>query len=123
MVVYAPGGFAALIMTNLRVVKAGAFSRLYKAYAGLLVSGFVMFAGASSLIEMIYHLQLNSSMDTQLAFAGMLLDTGSKVTWGLVIAVTLASLFWFDKQRQFFIAQWEAVQTDIAQASQSGGAA
>ena len=123
MVVYAPGGFAALIMTNLRVVKAGAFSRLYKAYAGLLVSGFVMFAGASSLIEMIYHLQLNSSMDTQLAFAGMLLDTGSKLTWGLVFAVTLASLFWFDKQRQFFIAQWEAVQTDIAQASQSGGAA
>ena len=122
MVVYAPGGFAALIMTNLRVIKAGAFSRLNLAYAGLLVSGCVMFGGASSLIEMIYHLQLNSSMDTQLAFAGMVLDTGSKVTWSVVIAITAAALLWFDWQRKFFISKWELVQTDIAQASQSGGA-
>jgi branched-chain amino acid transport system permease protein len=123
MVVYAPGGFAALIMTNLRVIQAGAFKRLNTAYAGLLVSGCVMFAGAGSLIEMIYHLQLTSSIDTQLAFAGMVLDTGSKITWSVVIAITVAGLLWFDWQRKHFISKWESVQTDIAQASQSGGAA
>ena len=122
MVVYAPGGFAALIMTNLRVIQAGAFKRLNTAYAGLLVSGCVMFAGAGSLIEMIYHLQLTSSIDTQLAFAGMVLDTGNKITWSLVIAITVAGLLWFDWQRKYFISKWESVQSDIAQATQSGGA-
>ena len=121
MVVYAPGGFAALIMTNLRVIQAGAFKRLNTAYAGLLVSGCVMFAGAGSLIEMIYHLQLTSSIDTQLAFAGMVLDTGNKITWSLGVAITVAGLLWFDWQRKYFISKWESVQSDIAQASQSGG--
>jgi branched-chain amino acid transport system permease protein len=82
-----------------------------------------MFAGAGSLIEMIYHLQLTSSIDTQLAFAGMVLDTGNKITWSVVIAITVAALLWFDWQRKYFISKWESVQTDIAQASQSGGTA
>jgi len=122
MVVYAPGGFAALIMINLRVIKAGAFRRLYGVYAGLLVSGSVMFAGASSLIEMIYHLQLNSSIDTHLVFAGLRLDTHSTTDWVGTVAVMVIGLVWFDWQRKRFINRWESVQSDMAQAAQAGGA-
>jgi branched-chain amino acid transport system permease protein len=122
MVVYAPGGFAALIMINLRVIKAGAFRRLYGVYAGLLVSGSVMFAGASSLIEMIYHLQLNSSIDTHLVFAGLRLDTHSTTDWVGTVAVMVIGLVWFDWQRKRFINRWESVQSDMTQAAQAGGA-
>jgi branched-chain amino acid transport system permease protein len=122
MVVYAPGGFAALIMINMRVIKAGAFRRLYGVYAGLLVSGSVMFAGASSLIEMIYHLQLNSSIDTHLVFAGLRLDTHSTTDWVGTVAVMVIGLVWFDWQRKRFINRWESVQSDMAQAAQAGGA-
>ena len=122
MVVYAPGGFAALIMINLRVIKAGAFRRLYGVYAGLLVAGSVMFAGASSLIEMIYHLQLNSSIDTHLVFAGLRLDTHSTTDWVGTVAVMVIGLVWFDWQRKRFINRWESVQSDMAQAAQAGGA-
>jgi len=122
MVVYAPGGFAALIMINLRVIKAGAFRRLYGVYAGLLVAGSVMFAGASSLIEMIYHLQLNSSIDTHLVFAGLRLDTHSTTDWVGTVAVMVIGLVWFDWQRKRFINRWESVQSDMTQAAQAGGA-
>ena len=122
MVVYAPGGFAALIMINLRVIKAGAFRRLYGVYAGLLVAGSVMFAGASSLIEMIYHLQLNSSIDTHLVFAGLRLDTHSTTDWVGTVAIMVIGLVWFDWQRKRFINRWESVQSDMAQAAQAGGA-
>ena len=122
MVVYAPGGFAALIMINMRVIKAGAFRRLYGVYAGLLVAGSVMFAGASSLIEMIYHLQLNSSIDTHLVFAGLRLDTHSTTDWVGTVAVMVIGLVWFDWQRKRFINRWESVQSDMTQAAQAGGA-
>ena len=122
MVVYAPGGFAALIMINLRVIKADAFRRLYGVYAGLLVAGSVMFAGASSLIEMIYHLQLNSSIDTHLVFAGLRLDTHSTTDWVGTVAVMVIGLVWFDWQRKRFINRWESVQSDMTQAAQAGGA-
>jgi branched-chain amino acid transport system permease protein len=122
MVVYAPGGFAALIMINMRVIKAGAFRRLYGVYAGLLVSGSVMFAGGSSLIEMIYHLQLNSSIDTHLVFAGLRLDTHSTTDWVGTVAVMVIGLVWFDWQRKRFINRWESVQSDMTQAAQAGGA-
>ena len=62
MVMYAPGGIASLIMMNLRV------AALRQAAAGsgagtalLAATALVMLAGVAALIEMIYHLQLNSA--------------------------------------------------------------
>ena len=59
VVVYAPGGFAGLIMMNLRIAKTGALKRLLPSYAGLAVAMGLMLAGAGALVEMIYHLQLD----------------------------------------------------------------
>ena len=41
----------------------------------------VVLLGAASLIEMIYHLQLNSSMGAELHFLGATLNTGSVDSW------------------------------------------
>ena len=54
MVMYAPGGIASLVMMNLRVAKFGKFARLLGS-AGLLLAGLLVVAGASALIEMIFH--------------------------------------------------------------------
>jgi branched-chain amino acid transport system permease protein len=74
MVVYAPGGFAGLIMMNLRIAKTGALKRLLPSYAGLAVAMALMLAGAGALVEMIYHLQLDGGNGSQLAFAGWVLQ-------------------------------------------------
>ena len=115
MVVYAPGGFAGLIMMNVRVIKAGAFARLRLTYAGLFVAALLMLAGASSLIEMIYHLQLNAAIGPVLNFAGMALDTSSSSTWISAALVLLLGLAVFEWVRRRFVTAWEQIQTELAQ--------
>lgn len=115
MVVYAPGGFAGLIMMNLRVMKAGAFFRLRTSYAGLLFAAVLMFAGAGSLVEMIYHLQLNAAIGPVLNFAGMALNMDSASTWIVAILVLLLGLAVFERVRKRFVLQWDEIQTELAQ--------
>jgi branched-chain amino acid transport system permease protein len=120
MVVYAPGGFAALIMVNLRIIKAGAFRRLLGAYAGLLLSGVLMLAGASALIEMIYHMQLNAALSSQLVFAGVTLDTHDSNHWLSASALLAAGLVAFEWQRRRFMQIWEQVQSELAEKDVAG---
>jgi branched-chain amino acid transport system permease protein len=120
MVVYAPGGFAALIMVNLRIIKAGAFARLLSGYVGLLASGLLMLAGASALIEMVYHMQLNAALSSQLVFAGVTLDTHDSSHWLVGSALLLAGLAMFEWQRQRFMQVWEQVQSELAARSSTG---
>src|SRR6187402_2256568 len=77
MVMYAPGGIASLIMMNLRVAKFGKFTGLLRPYAGLLLAGLLVVAGASALIEMVYHIQLNAGTGSQFRFVGVPLDSES----------------------------------------------
>jgi branched-chain amino acid transport system permease protein len=114
MVVYAPGGFAALIMVNLRIIKAGAFGRLLSSYTGLLLSGLLMLAGASALIEMVYHIQLNAAMSSQLVFAGVTLDTHASSHWWVAGTLLLAGLGLFEWQRKRFKLVWDQVQSELA---------
>ena len=120
MVVYAPGGFAALIMVNLRIIKVGAFRRLLGAYAGLLLSGVLMLAGASALIEMIYHMQLNAALSSQLVFAGVTLDTHDSNHWLSASALLAAGLVAFEWQRRRFMQIWEQVQSELAEKDVAG---
>jgi len=115
MVVYAPGGFAGLIMMNLRVIQAGAFARLRFAYIGLSISALLMLAGAGSLIEMIYHQQLNDAIGSVLSFAGMALDTHNPLTWITAFGVLLLGTGVFEWVRKRFVLEWEQIQTELAQ--------
>jgi branched-chain amino acid transport system permease protein len=113
MVMYAPGGIASLIMMNLRVAKFGRFRPLLRPYAGLLVAGALVAAGASAIIEMIYHIQLNAGADSKLTFVGVALDTESVASWVaplIVLAVGLALLEWV---RRRFVRVWSHAQDEI----------
>ena len=122
MVVYAPGGLAGLIMVNLRVIQRGAFSRLLGVYASLFVSSVLMLAGASALIEMIYHLQLNAATGVDLAFAGLVLHTDVTSTWLSAGGLLLAGVLIFEWSRKRFTEKWSQIQTELAQPAQAGEA-
>ena len=119
MVVYAPGGFAGLIMMNLRIAKTGALKRLLPSYAGLAVAMGLMLAGAGALVEMIYHLQLDGGNGSQLAFAGWVLNTNSATTWGISLALLAIGLLVFETVRRRFALIWSDIQTEIAAAQQA----
>ena len=123
MVVYAPGGFAGLIMMNLRIAKTGALKRLLPSYAGLAVAMALMLAGAGALVEMIYHLQLDAANGPELPFAGWVLHTDSATTWGISLALLAIGLLVFETVRRRFALIWSDIQTEIAAAQQAKEAA
>jgi branched-chain amino acid transport system permease protein len=113
MVMYAPGGFASLIMMNLRVASFGKLKRLFSGYLALGGTGLATLAGASAMIEMLYHLQLNEALGPEMSFLGATLNARGVDSWvgaGLVM-VTGAALF--ELSRRHFARQWGEVQEEI----------
>jgi branched-chain amino acid transport system permease protein len=113
MVMYAPGGIASLVMMNVRVAKFGKFARLLRPYAGLLLAGLLVVAGASALIEMIYHIQLNAGTGSQFRFVGVSLDTENHMSWLVSAAVLAVGLVGLEFARRAFIRVWSRAQEEI----------
>ena len=116
MVMYAPGGIASLIMMNVRVAQFGRFGRVAPSLAVMLVSGIVMLAGAGAMIEMIYHLQLNSAMGDEVPFAGVTLHARSAMSWGVSAVLFAVGAFVLDRARRRYAEQWGEVQSEIENA-------
>ena len=113
MVMFAPGGFASLIMLNVRVAAFGRLKPLLPHYAVLLLTGLIAFAGVAAMIEMLYHLQLDAALGSQLRFMGMNLNTEAPVTWALALAVMLAGVAMFEFFRRRFAVKWGDTQESI----------
>ena len=113
MVMYAPGGIASLVMMNVRVAKFGKFARLLRPYAGLLLAGLLVVAGASALIEMIYHIQLNAGTGSQFRFVGVSLDTENHMSWLVSAAVLAVGLVGLEFARRAFVRVWSGAQEEI----------
>ena len=113
MVMYAPGGVASLLMMNLRVAAFGKLGRLWTAYLALGGTGAVLLAAVAAVVEIIYHLQLDSSGESGVRFFGTTLDVHHIDTWvglGLVAAVALGL---FEFARRSFLHEWGEAQGDI----------
>jgi len=113
MVMYAPGGIASLIMMNLRVAKFGKLRQIWTSYLGLGLTATVMLAGAGAMIEMVYHLQLNSALGDTVKFMGATLNAKSLDSWFGSAFVMLTGLGLFELARRQFARDWGVIQTDI----------
>ena len=113
MVMYAPGGLAALIMMNLRLAMFGYLRRVWVSYLALGVTALVVLLGLGAMVEMIYHLQLESESTGAVRYLGALLDVRGLNSWfgaGLT-ALTGAGLF--ELCRRHYVEQWGEVQEAI----------
>jgi branched-chain amino acid transport system permease protein len=113
MVMYAPGGIASLVMMNLRVAKFGKLRTLWVSYLGLGGTAMVALAGAATMIEMIYHRQMNAASGAELRFMGMGLDSASVNSWFGAVFVLVTGLGLFELCRREFARQWGHIQEDI----------
>ena len=120
MVMYAPGGVASLIMMNLRVARYGKWRRLAQPYLAIAASALVMIVGGAAIVEMIYHLQLNSALGPQVSFMGVQLDTSSASTWTLAVAVFVVGLGLLEVARRWCLRRWERIQEEIEEAIKRG---
>ncbi len=113
MVMYAPGGIASLIMMNLRVAAFGKLKQIWVSYLGLFVTAFVALIGAGAMIEMVYHLQLNSALGDNLKFMGIVLNAKGVDSWFGSAFVMLTGLGLFEAIRRHFLIEWGAIQIEI----------
>ena len=113
MVMFAPGGIASLIMMNVRVAMFGRWRELALPYLGLTVTGIVMLAGGTSLVEMVYHLQLNQSEGPVFAYLGMELDVEKMLHWMGAAVVLAVGAGLFEWVRRGFVRRWGLIQAAI----------
>jgi branched-chain amino acid transport system permease protein len=113
MVMFAPGGIASLILMNLRVKKLGYFGRIAKPTFVLAAAALVALAGSATLVEMIYHVQLDAATGSHIKFMGLSLDTRSAAVWAAAAAVTAVGAVFFEWARRRYALAWSAVQGDI----------
>ena len=113
MVMYAPGGIASLIMMNLRVAAFGKLRQLWVSYLALGVTLLILMLGAGAIIEMIYHLQLNTTLGSTLRFLGVPLDIKSVNSWFGASFVMLTGLGLFEVTRRQFLREWGEIQEYI----------
>ena len=82
-------------------------------YAALALSGAVLFIGASAMIEMLYQIQLNTTLGSSLPFMGVTLDTHSLASWLGALAIAAVGLVLFVMARRRFAKRWGDVQGEI----------
>lgn len=113
MVMFAPGGIASLIMMNLRVASYGKLKPMLSKYLVLFISGLVMLLGIAAMVEMVYHLQLNQALGSELTFLGIKMDAKTVSSWSGALMVFLAGLSVFEYTRRKFAVQWGQAQEYI----------
>jgi branched-chain amino acid transport system permease protein len=122
VVMYAPGGISSLILLNLRLVKLGHFRRLVLPYAILAVATLPLFLGVSTLIEMMYALQLDAGNGTITKVWGVTLDVGRVLPWAAAVALTFLGAITFHYAQRAFRLEWDAIHTEIAGKLEGGQA-
>ena len=114
MVMYAPGGIASLIMMNLRVAAYGQWRRNWVLhYLAMAATLLVALAGASAIIEMVYHLQLSSTAGSELHFLGTDIDVASAKSWLGASALLIVGGGLFEVCRRQFAKAWGHAQEQI----------
>jgi branched-chain amino acid transport system permease protein len=82
-------------------------------YLALAFTAMVVLLGAACMIEMVYHLQLNAALGSELTFLGARLDSKGFNSWFGAAFVMLTGLGLFEVCRRQFAVEWSQIQEDI----------
>lgn len=88
IVLYAPGGFASLIVMHMQVITARRARRLWLPYCATLATGLVLLAGLVGMVEMTYHYSLEANTAPEMT----VFDLTFKVTDGMPWAIAAGLL-------------------------------
>ncbi len=113
LVMFAPGGLSSLLLMNLRVMKFRKFKRLRDPYVGLILTSLVPALGAVLLIELTYHVTLDTGQGPVTQLFGIPMDTSTPGPWVLAAFVLLSGAFAFLYYRRRFAECWDEIQVEI----------
>ncbi len=113
LVMFAPGGLASLLLMNLRVMKFGKFRRLRDPYVGVLLTALAAALGAVLLIELTYHVTLDTGAGPVVRLFGIPMDTATPAPWVFAATLLLMGAVAFEYYRRRFSSQWDEIQVEI----------
>ncbi len=114
MVMYCPGGIAALIMMQIPILRARRMREILPAYGLALAAALVLLAALIFGVEMIYHVSMEAASGSKKAMLGVDLDVKTAPPWIACAILTLigGSLFMLAKRK--VLAAWDKIMGDIA---------
>ncbi len=89
IVLYAPGGFASLIVMHVPVIKAQLMRRLWLPYAAALVTGVMLLAGLISVVEMTYHFSLEAGTAPEMKLFGIVFNVTHATPWAVAAGLLI----------------------------------
>ena len=113
IVMYAPGGIASLIMLNLRLAKFGRFNRVFPSLLAVCVSALIAASGVVIMVEMLYHLTLESANGPVMRLGGYAVDTLAPTGWVVGGGLLALGLGAFRYAKGPFRQVWDEANTDI----------
>ena len=113
LVMFAPGGLSSLLLMNLRVMKFRKFRRLRDPYIGLILTSLVPALGSVLLIELTYHITLDTGQGPVTRLFGIPMDTSTPGPWVLAAFVLLSGMIAFLYYRRRFAECWDEIQVEI----------
>jgi branched-chain amino acid transport system permease protein len=113
IVMYAPGGIASLLMMNVRLMVYKRFGKVWPRLLSMMAASLVALVGVVMIIEMLYHLTLESSNGTVMRLFGMQVDTAGLVGWLIALALIALGGFLFMRARPAFRQAWDEANLEI----------
>ena len=116
IVMYAPGGVASLLMMNVRMMKFGKFRRIAPKLAAISIATLVISTGAVMVIEMLYHLTLDSANGPVMVLFGASIDTTAAPAWLIALALVVVGSIAFRVVQPGFRQVWGDANGEIEDA-------
>jgi branched-chain amino acid transport system permease protein len=113
IVMYAPGGIASLLMMNVRLMVYKRFGKVWPRLLSVMAASLVALVGVVMIIEMLYHLTLESSNGTVMKLFGMQVDTAAVTGWLIALALIALGGFLFIRARPAFRQAWDEANLEI----------
>jgi branched-chain amino acid transport system permease protein len=122
MVMAAPGGLASLVLASLRLAAHGRLRALLPGVLALAAAGVAALAGASAMVEMLYHLRLDAALGPVTRFGGLALDASGATAWMAAAALAIGGGVGFEVLRRRFARRWGEAGAALARADAGAGA-
>ncbi len=113
MVMYAPGGLASIIMMNFRLMVNRLFMPLLPSMLKVTSAGLLVFFSVVMLIEMTYHLSLESAQGTTITLFGAQIDTAQPSGWLIAAIAFIVGVVVFLRSRTSFMDAWDKANAEI----------
>ena len=113
IVMYAPGGIASILMMNLRLMVYKRFGMVAPRLLLMVAATLLACIGGVMIIEMLYHLTLESANGTVMRLFGTEVDAAGGTGWLIALALVAVGALMFWRGRPAFRQAWDQANLEI----------